>query len=108
MAFNTRAMQRQLEIMKSMGCNAIRTSHNVCAPELIELCDKMGMLVFNEAFDKYDDKADITSETDFYEFGERNIRNFVMRDRNHPSVIIGVLAMRWVIFRGMLTLACKS
>jgi len=88
MAFNTRAMQRQLEIMKSMGCNAIRTSHNVCAPELIELCDKMGMLVFNEAFDKYDDKADITSETDFYEFGERNIRNFVMRDRNHPSVII--------------------
>jgi len=74
--------------MKSMGCNAIRTSHNVCAPELIELCDKMGMLVFNEAFDKYDDKADITSETDFYEFGERNIRNFVMRDRNHPSVII--------------------
>ena len=88
MAFNTRAMQRQLEIMKSMGCNAIRTSHNVCAPELVELCDKMGMLVFDEAFDKYDDKADITPETDFYEFGERNIRNFVMRDRNHPSVII--------------------
>ncbi len=87
-AFNTRAMERQLEIMKEMGCNAIRTSHNVCAPELVELCDKMGFLVFDEAFDKYDDKADITPETDFYEFGEHNIRNFVKRDRNHPSVII--------------------
>jgi len=69
-AFNKRAMQRQIEIMKEMGCNAIRTSHNICAPELVDLCDKMGMLVFNEAFDKYDNKADITPETDFYEFGE--------------------------------------
>ena len=58
-AFYPRAMERQLEIMKSMGCNAIRTSHNVPAPELLELCDKMGILVFNEAFDKYDRKADI-------------------------------------------------
>lgn len=87
-AFNTRAMERQIEIMKEMGCNAIRNSHNVCAPEMIELCDKMGMLVFNEAFDKYDNKSDITPETDFYEFGERIIKNFVMRDRNNPSVII--------------------
>jgi beta-galactosidase len=87
-AFNTRAMERQLEIMKEMGCNAIRTSHNVCAPELIELCDKMGLLVFNEAFDKWDKTAGITEETNFYEFGERNIKNFVMRDRNNPSVFI--------------------
>lgn len=87
-AFNYRAMERQLEIMKDMGCNAIRTSHNICAPELIELCDKMGLLVFNECFDKYDKKADYAQETDFYEFGERIIRNFVMRDRNNPSVII--------------------
>lgn len=87
-AFNTRSMERKLEIMKEMGCNAIRTSHNICAPELVELCDKMGMLVFNEAFDKYDNKADIAPETDFYEFGERIIKNFVMRDRNKPSVII--------------------
>lgn len=87
-AFNYRAMERQLEIMKDMGCNAIRTSHNICAPELIELCDKMGLLVFNECFDKYDKKADYTPETDFYEFGERIIKNFVMRDRNNPSVII--------------------
>jgi beta-galactosidase len=87
-AFNKRAMKRQLEIMKAMGCNAIRTSHNVCAPELVELCDEMGFIVFDEAFDKWDDKADITPETDFYEFGERNLRNFVKRDRNHPSVVI--------------------
>lgn len=87
-AFNTRAMERQLEIMKEMGCNAIRNSHNVCAPELLELCDKMGFIVFDEAFDKWDNKADITPETDFYEFGERNIKNFVMRDRNHPSIMV--------------------
>ncbi|MBN2611044.1 MAG: DUF4982 domain-containing protein [Bacteroidales bacterium] len=87
-AFNKRSMERKLEIMKTMGCNAIRTSHNICAPELIELCDKMGLLVFNEAFDKYDNKADIFEDTDFYEFGERVIKNFVMRDRNNPSVFI--------------------
>lgn len=87
-AFNERAMERQLEIMKSMGVNAIRNSHNVAAPELLELCDKMGLLVLNEAFDKYDEKANITEETDFDEFAHRNIRNFVVRDRNHPSVFL--------------------
>lgn len=50
-AFNTLAMERQIEIMKSMGCNAIRTSHNIPAPEFLELCDKMGILVINELFD---------------------------------------------------------
>ena len=88
MAFNKRAMERQLEIMKSMGVNAIRTSHNIAAPELLELCDKMGLLFFNEIFDKYDAKADITSTTDFEEFAHRNIKNFVERDRNHPSVFL--------------------
>ncbi len=87
-AFYPRAMERQIEIMKSMGCNAIRTSHNMAAPELYELCDRMGMLVFDEAFDKYDKKADITEETDFEEYAARNMKNFVMRDRNHPSVFI--------------------
>jgi len=87
-AFYPRAMERQIEIMKSMGCNAIRTSHNVCAPELLDLCDKMGVLVFNEAFDKYDRKADITDDTDFDEFSARNIKNFVLMGRNHPSVFI--------------------
>jgi len=87
-AFYPRAMERQIEIMKSMGCNAIRTSHNMPAPELLELCDKMGILVFDEAFDKYDKKADITENTDFDEFAQRNIKNFVERDRNHPCVFI--------------------
>ncbi len=87
-AFYPRAIERQLEIMKSMGCNAIRTSHNVPAPELLELCDRMGILVYNEAFDKYDRKADITGETDFDEFAHRNISNFVKRDRNHPCIFI--------------------
>jgi len=87
-AFYPRAMERQLEIMKSMGCNAIRTSHNIPAPELLDLCDRMGFLVYNEAFDKYDRKADIGQDTDFDEFAGRNIKNFVERDRNHPSIFI--------------------
>lgn len=86
--FNKRAMERQLEIMKSMGVNAIRNSHNVAAPEVLELCDKMGILFFDEIFDKYDAKADILEDTDFEEFAHRNIKNFVMRDRNHPSVFL--------------------
>ncbi len=87
-AFYPRAMERQLEIMKDMGVNAIRNSHNTAAPELAELCDRMGLLFFNEIFDKYDAKADITEETDFESFAHRNIRNFVVRDRNHPSVFL--------------------
>lgn len=87
-AFNYRAMERQLEIMKSMGVNAIRNSHNIAAPEMLALCDKMGLLFFNEIFDKYDAKAGILGDTDFDEFAHRNIKNFVMRDRNHPSVFL--------------------
>jgi beta-galactosidase len=87
-AFNVRAMERQLEIMKSMGCNAVRTSHNVAAPELLDLCDKMGLLVLDEVFDKYDRKADIVDTTNFEDFAHRNIRNFVKRDKNHPSIFL--------------------
>jgi beta-galactosidase len=78
-AFYPRAMERQLEIMQAMGVNAIRNSHN---------CDRMGILVFNEIFDKYDRKADILPDTDFDAFAQRNVRNFVVRDRNHPSVFL--------------------
>lgn len=87
-AFYPRAMERQIEIMKSMGCNAIRTSHNMPAPELLELCDRMGMLVFDEAFDKYDHKMDFDEQGDFDEFARRNVKNFIERDRNHPCVFI--------------------
>lgn len=91
-AFYERAMERQLQIMKDMGCNAVRSSHNVPAPELLDLCDRMGMLVYNEAFDKHDGKSDIQDTTDFDRFAHRNIRNFVCRDRNHPSVFIWSVA----------------
>ncbi len=87
-AFYPRAMERQFEIMKSMGVNAIRNSHNTAAPEMLDLCDRMGLLFFNEVFDKYDAKAGIQEDTDFEAFAHRNIRNFVIRDRNHPSVFL--------------------
>lgn len=87
-AFYPRAMERQLEIMKEMGVNAIRNSHNTAAPELLEMCDRMGLLMFNEAFDKFDAKADILDSTDFEEYAHRNVKNFVLRDRNHPSVFL--------------------
>lgn len=87
-AVNRRALERQLEMMKEMGVNAIRSSHNTPAPELPELCDRMGLLLFDEVFDKYDAKADILDTTDFEKFAQRNIRNFIVRDRNHPSVFI--------------------
>jgi beta-galactosidase len=88
-AFNTRAMERQLEIMRDMGVNTIRTSHNPPAPELLELCDRMGFVVWDECFDKWDRTADRDPCTQLLEqFGERQIRNFVQRDRNHPSVVV--------------------
>lgn len=87
-AFYTRAMERQLEIMKEMGVNAVRTSHNVPAPELLELCDRMGLLVWNEVFDKWDGTSTRLPEVSILEHGRRQIDNFVRRDRNHPSVVI--------------------
>lgn len=87
-AFHPAAERRKLEIMKSMGANAIRTSHNVEAPEVLALADSLGLLVVDEIFDKYDAKADIGPDTDFDEFAHRNTRNWVTRDRNHPSVIL--------------------
>lgn len=87
-AFYPRAMERQLEIMQEIGVNAVRNSHNTAAPEFLSLCDSMGLLVFNEVFDKYDGKADLTEDIDFEEFAHRNIHNFVVRDRNHPSIFL--------------------
>lgn len=88
-AFYPRAMQRQLEMMRDMGVNAIRTSHNPPAPELLELCDRMGFVVWDECFDKWDDKAGrIEGQPPLREYANRQIRNFVMRDRNHPSIVV--------------------
>lgn len=87
-AFYPRAMERQLELLQSMGCNAIRTSHNAPAPEVLDLCDRMGILVLDELFDKYDHKADISDTTDFEAFADRNVNHFVRRDRNHPCIFL--------------------
>ncbi|MCL2487289.1 MAG: DUF4982 domain-containing protein [Oscillospiraceae bacterium] len=88
-AINVRALERQLEIMQEMGANAIRTSHNPPAPELLELCDRMGILVIDEAFDMW---ADAKNSNDYHRFftewSELDARAWVRRDRNHPCVIM--------------------
>jgi len=88
-AINTRAIERQLQILKEMGCNGIRTSHNPPAPELLDLCDKMGFIVMDEAFDMWKKKkVAYDYSLDFPEWHERDLTDLVMRDRNHPSVFI--------------------
>jgi beta-galactosidase len=92
-AFYRRAMERQLEIMREMGVNAIRTSHNPPAADLVDLCDRMGFVVWDECFDKWDDKADrVEGKPSLEEHGRRHLRNLVMRDRNHPSVVVWSIA----------------
>lgn len=92
-AFFPRAMERQLEIMREMGVNAIRTSHNAPAPELLELCDKMGFVVWDECFDKWDDKADrVDGQPSLEDHAQRHLRALVARDRNHPSVVVWSIA----------------
>lgn len=87
-AVNTRAIERQLELLKTMGCNAIRTSHNPPAPELLDLCDKMGFIVMDETFDMWR-RSKTTYDYSLYwdEEHQRDIRDHILRDRNHPSVI---------------------
>jgi beta-galactosidase len=88
-AVNTRGLERQIEILKEMGCNAIRTSHNPPAPELLDLCDRMGMLVMDESFDCW--KRGKTSNDYhllFDAWHEKDWRAELERDRNHPSIIL--------------------
>ena len=88
-AINTRALERQIEIMKEMGVNGIRTSHNPPAPELLDLCDKMGIIVMDEAFDMWKKKkSDFDYAADWDEWYKRDLEDFILRDRNHPSVFI--------------------
>ena len=87
-----RVWERRLEILKEMGCNAIRTSHNPYATEFLDLCDRMGFLVMNEAFDEWKvPKGQIGPNgyaNYFDEWYERDAQNFVRRDRNHPSIVL--------------------
>ncbi|MCR5752118.1 MAG: DUF4982 domain-containing protein [Kiritimatiellae bacterium] len=87
-AYNESAVRRQLLTMKDMGANAIRTSHNPVAPETLDMCDEMGLLVWDECFDKWDDTASRLPEEPLEPYIERNLRAFVRRDRNHPSIIV--------------------
>jgi len=86
-AINTRALERQLQILKEMGCNGIRTSHNPPAPELLDLCDRMGFIVQAEAFDMWKKrKTTYDYSLEFAEWHERDLTDFIVRDRNHPSI----------------------
>lgn len=87
-AVNIRAMERQLEILKKMGCNAIRLAHNPHAPELLDLCDRMGFLVIGEAFDEWKrTKVKMGYHLYWDEWHVRDLQDQVLRDRNHPSII---------------------
>ncbi len=88
-ALNYRALQRQMEMLAEMGCNAIRTSHNPPAPELLELADSMGILVMDEAFDVWvRQKTPLDFHLIFPDWYEQDLRAQMRRDRNSPSVII--------------------
>ncbi|OQP66411.1 glycoside hydrolase [Niastella vici] len=88
-AVNVRAMERQLQLLKEMGCNAIRTAHNPPAPEFLDLCDKMGFLVMDEAFDMWRKKKNkFDYNVDFEQWHKQDLEDQIRRDRNHPSVFI--------------------
>ena len=88
-AVHTRAIERQLEILKGMGCNAIRTSHNPPDPALLDLCDRMGFLVMDEAFDEWKRLKTLYGYGQWFdEWSERDLTDMIHRDRNHPSIIL--------------------
>jgi beta-galactosidase len=88
-AFNKRAAERQLETLREMGCNAIRTAHNPPAPELLELTDRLGFLVLDEIFDCwYSKKTPLDFHLVFPDWHEPDLRALVRRDRNCPSVVL--------------------
>ena len=88
-AVNVAAIHRQLSILKDMGCDAIRTSHNMPSPELLDLCDEMGFMVMDEAFDEWKKpKCKNGYNLSFDEWAEKDLVNFVHRDRNHPCIVL--------------------
>jgi beta-galactosidase len=87
-----RVWERRLQLLKEMGCNSIRTSHNPYAPEFMDLCDKMGFLVMDEVFDEWKEPKRQTPDFGyrlyFDSWSEKDVTDFVRRDRNHPSVVL--------------------
>lgn len=86
-----RAEERKIELLKANGYNAVRTSHNPPSPALLDACDRLGMLVIDEAFDQWNESKE-KNDQDYHRFFkdwfERDIASMVRRDRNHPSVIM--------------------
>lgn len=88
-AYSQAAMERKFRILRGMGVNAIRTSHNMPAPELMELADRMGFLVMNEAFDMWECcKTPYDYGRFFKEWAEKDVASWIRRDRNHPSLFL--------------------
>lgn len=88
-AFNVRAAERQLQMLQEMGANAVRMSHNPPAPELLELTDRMGILVMDEVFDSWErKKTPLDFHLIFPDWHEQDLRAMLRRDRNHPSIIM--------------------
>ena len=86
---NEDAMHRKLTILRDMGVNAIRSSHNPPAPELLNMCDSMGLLVMDESFDMWRRKKSQNDYARFFdEWHQRDLADLVKRDRNHPSVFM--------------------
>ena len=88
-ALNDDALHRKLVKLKQMGCNAIRTSHNPPAPELLNMCDTMGFIVMDESFDMWRRRKTQNDYARFFdEWHERDLRDLVLRDRNHPCILM--------------------
>ena len=88
-AVNTRAIEKRLQMLKDMGVNALRTSHNPPAPELLDVADRLGLMVMDEAFDcLYNGKNTYDYGRFFRQWADTDVKDYVSRDRNHPSVII--------------------
>ena len=88
-AINTSAIKRQLQILKQMGVNGIRTAHNPPAPELLDLCDTMGFIVMDEAFDIWENnKTEFDYSQNWEQWHKRDLEDQILRDRNHPSIFM--------------------
>lgn len=88
-AFSKEAMRRKFNLLKEMGVNALRTAHNMPAPEVMELADEMGLLVVSEAFDMWEcAKTEFDYSRFFIEWAHTDVKSWVCRDRNHPSLIL--------------------
>ena len=88
-AVNKQAIRRRLELLKNMGCNGIRTSHNPPSPELLDLCDQMGFIVMDETFDMWRKRKTTYDYSRYFpQWYRKDLSDHILRDRNHPSVFM--------------------